>query len=927
MRPVVWVGPVFEPTGYADEVRGMVAALEAGRIPVSLRSSTSDARGFRETLAADQLAALTRCIERPVPGPFIQVQHATIDSFAPAHDESVYSVGRSMFETDGLPGHWVAGANALDELWVTGDFNAQTFRDAGVRVPMHVIPGGIDSQLFHPDGAPFAVPGVRGTVFLSVFEWRLRKGWDVLLRAWADAFSPDDDVTLVIRAYPIGNVDGRRNADILNERIDRFLLESCGRRRADVARIVLIGERVPARDLPALYRMADGFVLPTRGEGWGRPFMEAMACGVPVIATNWSAHLAFLTADNGYLIDVDGLVPADATEVSVYTGQRWANPSVSHLSTLFRRVHADRAEARALGARARQDMVTEWPWSRVGAAIGARLKEIDRTVAAMSAPIGRAPVSRTATSPASTSLTAGVIVEGGTGNTRRRHSNASEWLFALEQRGDVPYSWRPHEQGVRPSWSSPSISAWQHLRIPLDDVAVHLTVLDEQALVTSPRIPAQGTWVIDTDGIVTDRVPPCLVTSLRDRADLVVVPHDMARAAVLAIGADPARIVVLSSAVDTSHFTPAGAPYGKPATAATRFLVIGGDRPHRALARVVSAYERAFTASDDVLLHLVLPSRVDRDVSAWSTRLMTNVAAGRRHPNLPALWVDSSPIAFDEMPSLYRSSDVLLHVGTASGRGRTIREAMTCGVPVIVTDDELSRQIVGADAGWRVPPFGDTPAAADAWRDTLITHLHTATDVASRREKARAALERSRTFASIDAYHTEMAEALTQWSMLTPRAQRVETPTSTTRPFVLPSPRRLVILAHADWHDGTAPAIARAFAGACSNDDDVTLAICLDPAQGMTAEEATDQLRAAMTLAGGSQAQWPDLLLLEDPLDRDTLDGLRAAAAVVVAVRDPAAATAARAAGCTVIDSLLPSAWHAAIAHQHPRDLSSRLSA
>ncbi len=905
----------------------MVAALEASRIPVSLRSSTTDARGFRETLAADQLAALTRCIERPVPGPFIQVQHSTIDSFAPAHDEAVYSVGRSMFETDGLPGHWVAGANALDELWVTGDFNAQTFRDAGVRVPMHVIPGGIDSQLFHPDGARYAVPGVRGTVFLSVFEWRLRKGWDVLLRAWADAFSPGDDVTLVIRAYPIGNVDGRRNADILNERIDRFLLESCGRRRADVARIVLIGERVPARDLPALYRMADSFVLPTRGEGWGRPFMESMACGVPVIATNWSAHLAFLNGDNGYLIDVEGLVPADATEVSVYAGQRWADPSAAHLSTLFRRVHADRAEARALGARARQDMVTEWPWSRVGAAIGARLKDIDRTVEAVSAPVGRATASRTAVSPASTSLTAGVIVEGGSGNTRRPHSNASEWLFALEQRGDIPYSWRTREHGVRPSWSSPSIIAWRHLRTTLPDVAVHLTVLDEQALVTSPHTPAKGTRVIDTGSVVTDRVPPCLVTSLRDRADVVVVPHDIARAAVLAIGVDPARIVVLPAAVDASHFTPTGAPYGKPATAATRFLLIGGDRPHRALARVVSAYERAFTASDDVLLHLVLPSRVDGDVSAWSARLMADVAAGRRHPNLPALWVDSSPIAFDEMPSLYRSSDVLLHVGTASGRGRTLREAMACGVPMIATDDALSRQIVGADAGWSVPPFGDTPAAADAWRETLIDRMRLATDVAARREKARAAHERSRTFATIDACRTAMADLLTQWGTLTPRSQCVETPSATTRPFALQAPRGLVILAHADWHNGMSPAIARAFAGACSTDDDVTLAICLDPAQGVSAEDATDRLRAAMTLAGGNEAQWPDLLLIEDPLDRDMLDRLRAAAAIVVAVRDPAAATAARAAGCAVIDSLLPSAWHAAIAHQHPRELSSRLTA
>ncbi|QJR36436.1 glycosyltransferase [Gemmatimonas groenlandica] len=919
MRPVVWVGPVFEPTGYADEVRGMVAALEADRVPVSLRSSTSDARGFRETLSADHLAALTRCVERPVPGPFIQVQHATIDSFAPSHEESVYSVGRSMFETDGLPGHWVAGANALDELWVTGDFNAQTFRDAGVRVPMHVIPGGIDSQLFHPDGAPYAVPGVRGTVFLSVFEWRLRKGWDVLLRAWAEAFSPDDDVTLVIRAYPIGNVDGRRNADILNERIDHFLAEACGRRRSDVARIVLIGERVPARDLPALYRMADGFVLPTRGEGWGRPFMESMACGVPVIATNWSAHLAFLNADNGYLIDVDGLVPADATEVSVYAGQRWADPSASHLSALFRRVHADRAEARALGARARQDMVTEWPWSRVGAAIGARLKDIGRTVDAMSAPAGRAT--------ATEASTAGVIVEGGSGNTRRRHSNASEWLFALQQRGNVPYAWRTDEQGVRPSWSSPAIEAWRHLRRTLPAVAVHVTILDETALVTRPCTPSQGTWVIDTGSVVTDRVPPCLVTSLRDRADIVVVPHDMARAAVLAIGVDPARIVVLPAAVDASQFTPTGAKYGRPATAATRFLVIGGDRPHRALARVVSTYDRAFTASDDVLLHLVLPSRREGDLSAWSARLMSDVSAGRRHPNLPALWVDSSPIAYDEMPSLYRSSDVLLHVGTATGRGRTLREAMACGVPVIATDDDLSRQIVGTDAGWRVPPFADTSAAAGAWHSTLINAMQMATDVSERGKRARAAHARSQTFITVGASRRAMAEALTHWGTLTPRALRADTPSATTSRFALQSPRSLVILAHADWHNGTSPAIARAFAGACSTDDDVTLAICLDPAQGVSAEDATDRLRAAMQLAGGSDAQWPDMLLIEDPLDSDTLHRLRASADIVVAVRDPAAAAAARAAGCAVIDSLLPSAWHAAIAHQYPRELSSRLSA
>ena len=917
MRPVVWVGPVFEPTGYADEVRGMVTALEAKRLPVSLRSSSVAASGFRETLAPDHLTALTRCIERPVPGSFIQVQHATIDSFVPAHDKSVYSVGRSMFETDGLPGHWVAGANVLDELWVTGDFNAQTFRDAGVRVPMHVIPGGIDSEHFHPGVAPFQVPGVRGTVFLSVFEWRLRKGWDVLLRAWANAFSPDDDVTLVIRAYPIGNVDGRRNADILNERIDRFLADACGRTRQDVAPIVLIGERVPARDLPALYCMADSFVLPTRGEGWGRPFMESMACGVPVIATNWSAHLAFLNADNGYLIDVDGLVPADATEVPAYTGQRWANPSASHLASLFRRVHHDRAEARALGARARHDMVTEWPWSRVGAAISARLSAIDRAVSAVH-------VGGSSTGVAHVSVP-GVIVEGGSGDLRQRHSNAREWLLALHQQARVPYTWHTRQRGLRPPWSSPTLHAWQRAGASLPAVAVHLTVLDDDALTASPLAPARGTWVVDTASAVTDRVPPCLVTTLRDRADIVVVPHEMARAAVLAIGTDPTRVVVLASSIDLSPFTPTGAPYGRPAVAATRFLLIGGDRPHRSLARVVAAYERAFTADDDVLLHLVLPRQHAGRATTWSARLLADAATGKRHPNLPALWVDSAPIGADEMPSLYRSSDVLLYVGTATGRGRTLQEAMACGLPVIATDVKLPRRLVGADAGWFVPPFGATAADAESWRAALIAAMHAATSVDQRAQRALAARQQAMTLPAAEAVRRAMALALTEWSSVTPRATHIEAAPAAA--FPLMSPRRVVLLAHADWHNGMTPSIARSFATACSADDDVTLAVCLDPAQQVNVADASNQLRDAMRLACREEARWPDVMLIEQPLDGEMLRQLRASADIVIAVRDPAAVTAARAAGCAVITSLAPSAGQAAISRQHARESPSRLSA
>ena len=43
-------------------------------------------------------------------------------------------------------------------------------------------------------------------------------------------------------------------------------------------------------------------MLPSRGEGWGRPHVEAMAMGLPVIATNWSGTTAYLDVEVGYPI-------------------------------------------------------------------------------------------------------------------------------------------------------------------------------------------------------------------------------------------------------------------------------------------------------------------------------------------------------------------------------------------------------------------------------------------------------------------------------------------------------------------------------------------------------------------------------------------------------------------------------------------------
>jgi len=59
---------------------------------------------------------------------------------------------------------------------------------------------------------------------------------------------------------------------------------------------------VPQEDLPALYRAAEVFVLPSLVEGFGLPVLEAMALGTPVVASNRGA-LPEVVADAGLLCD------------------------------------------------------------------------------------------------------------------------------------------------------------------------------------------------------------------------------------------------------------------------------------------------------------------------------------------------------------------------------------------------------------------------------------------------------------------------------------------------------------------------------------------------------------------------------------------------------------------------------------------------
>jgi glycosyltransferase involved in cell wall biosynthesis len=241
--------------------------------------------------------------------------------------------GMLVYETTVAPKEWAVKANeTLNILFLPNEFNKKIFTDAGVRPELiRVVPHGFNPRIYNP-GSLIPNPelgkiqtaelGIRDQglgiknrfTFLAVAMPQRRKGIDVLLSAFEKAFPDKKDVELVIK-FPYA--PGKSKYDIKMPQLP------------ENAR--LITAEYTEEQMADLYRSAGCFVLPSRAEGFGLVYLEALACGIPVIATGWGGQTEFLNEKNALLLDYK---PAPAGSIQ-YDNENaaglMAEPSVDDL--------------------------------------------------------------------------------------------------------------------------------------------------------------------------------------------------------------------------------------------------------------------------------------------------------------------------------------------------------------------------------------------------------------------------------------------------------------------------------------------------------------------------------------------------------------------------------------------------------------------
>ncbi len=245
----------------------------------------------------------------------------------------------SMWESTAIPAPHVDETNRVSALlYVPCAQNREAFREAGVRVPIEVLPHGVDPEEF---------PGLERRrsdhyTFGTYGALSPRKGIDVLLRAFLDEFSPAEPVRLILKT-----------------------VAPAPAYRVEDPRVVF---RTGFFDHPGLLdflRQLDAFVLPSRGEGFGLCGLEAMATGLPLIATDWSGPADYLDPEDSFPLAYR-LVEARGTEAHRrrFFGL-WAEPDEEHLRSLMRWLYEHPEDGAKKGRLASQRIHTGWTWDRV----------------------------------------------------------------------------------------------------------------------------------------------------------------------------------------------------------------------------------------------------------------------------------------------------------------------------------------------------------------------------------------------------------------------------------------------------------------------------------------------------------------------------------------------------------------------------------
>jgi glycosyltransferase involved in cell wall biosynthesis len=257
-------------------------------------------------------------------------------------------IGFCVWEGDKVPENFFGPLSECDTILVPSnhvkDAINKTF--SNFKDKIELVPHGVDSNLF--------VPKEKEN---NKFTFIVNKGWTSMqdrggtqfaVKAFFEEFSSKDNVKMLIKVNPAYGIPD------LNKMIGSLIPKG----KTDVPELQIIIDNIDYKDMPKVYQQGNVFVSPTMGEAFSIPCAEAMACGLPVITTNFGGQTDYVNNENGYLID--STLVENKWDL-MYEGINWAMPDHQHLKKTLRWAYEHQDEVKQKGNISREQ-IKNYSW-------------------------------------------------------------------------------------------------------------------------------------------------------------------------------------------------------------------------------------------------------------------------------------------------------------------------------------------------------------------------------------------------------------------------------------------------------------------------------------------------------------------------------------------------------------------------------------
>ncbi|GEM_PF-1402454 len=346
-------------SGVGEAARTIARAVERARIPYALLNSPRCPHRRKDNEFSKKFTS-----ENPYAINIItfygDVFQDELRAWGKEKFEGRYNIAYWAWELSRLPDSWEKLFDRVDEIWTPSTFVASAIRHARKKMKCTVIPHAIS-----PGHAPYSRSHFsldkNDFVFLFMFDFYSifeRKNPLATVRAFKKAFSPEEPAELIIKCSN-SEIDPK-NFRMLEEEVKHH-------------RIRIIREYLDREEVNSLLNLCDAYVSLHRSEGFGLTIAEAMSFGKPVIATNYSGNVDFMTRENSFPISYT-LVPLKEDYDGYTKGNVWAEPDEEEAAQRMRFVFDQRDAALHKGTLGRREIISHVSPPAIARLVAKRIK-------------------------------------------------------------------------------------------------------------------------------------------------------------------------------------------------------------------------------------------------------------------------------------------------------------------------------------------------------------------------------------------------------------------------------------------------------------------------------------------------------------------------------------------------------------------------